>query len=208
MTYAVLKKVLRSFAMLLLAGIIIGIWHHEDTLVAVFLALVTLPLLWQTAKKIDNPYTFLLLSAGMIITGFLGVQAELYGIEHGHWSYHDLPDHRHFAHWLPFAWALAFLFLYRLEASLIELLSVRSFKIKLLLTLLISAVLPTWGEVIAINMGVWTYSWPWQFLGVPLLAIVLLMLFHTLIFILFTLLCKKLQIADPVWNNGRYNEPS
>ena len=60
------------------------------------------------------------------------------------------------------------------------------------------------GEIITINLGVWTYTLPLQLFGVPLLAIFLLILFHTTIFLFFTYLCKKLNIYNPVFNNKHY----
>ena len=64
----------------------------------------------------------------------------------------------------------------------------------------VSATLPTWGEIITIYLGVWTYHWPYKFMGVPLLAIILLMVFHMSIFMLYSFYCRKNNIINPVFN--------
>ena len=69
-----------------------------------------------------------------------------------------------------------------------------------LLALLIAMVFPTLGEIVVINLGAWTYHWPLQLLGVPLLAIVLLMIFHTGVNFLLLVICKRLKINNVVFS--------
>lgn len=185
--------------MLVIAGGLIGLFHHRDDLVALILVLLMPLLLWRQIKTRQSPYQKTIIISGMLLTGFLGTLGEIWGVSYGHWAYHNLSDGRAFPYWLPLAWMLAFLFLYRVEAAFIAQLGLRSLKSKLILAVTLSTILPTWGEIITINLGVWTYHWDYQLLGVPLLAIILLMLFHTAIYLLFTLLCHRLGIDDPVF---------
>ncbi len=195
-----LSRVFRAFIMLLIAGGLIGLLHHQDGLIAIVLALLIPLLFWRVVKTQHYPQQKLIIAGGVLLTGLLGTAGEVWGVTYGHWAYHDLSGGRHFPYWLPFAWMLAFIFLYRLEASFISLLGLKTLKSKLILAATISTLLPTWGEIITINLGVWTYYWEYQLLGVPLLAIFLLMVFHTGIYLLFTAICQRWDINDPVFS--------
>ena len=192
-------RVGKAFLMLLIAGGLIGLLHPYDALVAGILALNMILITWSMYRKSPSTSRAAILIGGSLLTGVLGVKVELWGIQNGYWEYHDLSNGRHFAYWLPFAWMLAFLFLYRVEEYFIRRLALTCLKKKLLLAAIVSAVLPTWGEIVAINLGVWTYSWDYQLLGVPLLAILLLSLFHTAIFLFLTVTVRKLQVEDIVF---------
>jgi len=195
-------KALRAFVMLFIFGAMIGYLHQQDVLVAAILAATTVLMYGLTYRQKPSAQRGYILLAGALVTGVGGVMAEWWGIHYGYWAYHDLPDGRHFAMWLPFAWMAAFTFLYRLEAYFINFFNLTRLKDKLILAATIAIIFPTWGEIVAIYFGVWSYSWDYQILGVPLLAIALLMVFHTLIFLIFTLYCKKHQIYDDVFNRA------
>ncbi|MDH5784937.1 MAG: hypothetical protein OEZ16_04915 [Chromatiales bacterium] len=197
---AALKRVARAFFALSLAGAIIGLFHQYDLVVSIILAIVTPFFVINTLKRHPHTSVKILIPIGTVVTGSLGLLAEHWGIHNGHWIYHDLSDNREYAYWLFFAWALAFVFLYRVEASLIEHWKINTFRKKLLLVIVVSTILPTWGEIVAINLGTWTYSWEYQFFGVPALAILLLTLFHTGIFLLFYSICRIFKIDNPVFN--------
>ena len=190
--------------MLLAAGALIGIFRSEDAAVAGLLGLLVLPLtyLQLTRHKHSTGRRTVLLS-GILLSGLFGIQVELWGIGNGHWQYHDLADGRSFPYWLPFAWMLAFIFLYRLEMDLIRLLKLDSVQKKFALAVVLSVTFPTWGEIITINLGVWTYHWPHQFFGVPLLAMGLLVIFHVGVFALLTVACRLGRIDDPVFGPTR-----
>lgn len=134
----------------------------------------------------------------MVITGCCGVIAEKWGISNSYWEYHNLEGERDFPYWLPFAWALSFAFIYRVERTIIEIHNIKSFKSKLILASLIAITFPVIGEIITINLGVWTYNWPAQVFGVPVYAILSLVFLHTAINLLMVLICKKMKIKDPV----------
>ena len=191
-------RMFRAFLTLLLVGLFIGVFHHNDVMVASVLAIMT-PLYFYRivrAKKINN---ILVLLFGTLLSGMLGVQVEVWGISNGYWAYHDLPNERDFAYWLPFAWAMAFIYLYRLEESFIRILGLRLLRTKILVVAICAAILPTWGEIVVINLGTWSYYWPYQFFGVPMLAILLLMVFHVSIYAMLTFICRVFSIEDLVF---------
>lgn len=194
------KILAKSLLKLILAGFFIGIFHAFDAWVGLALAIY---LLYSLAKKwrfnADDKYVYL---TGTLLGGFLGVCCEWWGIYYNHWEYHDLGQ-RTFPYWLPFAWALAFTFIYQLEKDLFRSLGLQGTAEKIILTVLIAMIFPTIGEIITIQLGVWTYSWPYQVFGVPLLAIFLLVIFHTGVNYLMVLTCTRLG-----WENEVFNPPN
>ncbi|WP_232835041.1 hypothetical protein [Pleomorphovibrio marinus] len=187
----------KNLLKILLAGVFIGALHHLDFAVGGFLAIYLGYSLYKGWK--NDPEEGRVLLTGAIISGALGVCCELWGIYFGHWEYHDLGQ-REFPAWLPFAWALAFTFIYRLEKNLFSAMRLTNDKHKWLLALLVVMIFPTLGEIITINMGVWTYNWPLQLFGVPLLAIFLLMVFHSGVNLLMTWICKYRSWPNEVFN--------
>lgn len=200
-----LKKLLfiffRPFLSLLIFGLIIGYFHEYDFFLLLFLSISFLYRFSKDIKINSEKNKVFILLAGTIISGTLGVLAELWGIENGYWLYYDLSDSRQFPYWLPLAWGLTFMFFYRIEESILKVIDINTLKSKLLMLVCLSAILPTFGEIITIYLGVWTYTWPLQIFGVPLLAIFLLVIFHTTIFFFFTFICKKFDIQNKVFNN-------
>jgi hypothetical protein len=188
----------KNLIKLCIAGAIIGTLHSQDTFVAIILfvyMVLTIGKKW--VQKSDERYVYLI---GLIISSALGVLCELWGIYFGYWEYHDLPGGRTFPHWLPLAWGLAFTYIYKIERQLFSLIPTSGWWLKFSLTLLVAMIFPTIGEIITINLGVWTYSWPYQIWGVPLLAIFLLMVFHTGVNFLMTLIYQLNRWQDPVFN--------
>ena len=94
---------------------------------------------------------------------------------------------------------LAFDYLYKVERKLIPFLSNPSQKNKILLAILLSLILPAFGEMITIYLGVWTYYWPYQLLGVPLYAFLCLVFVHMLVYVLMNTICKRYKIEDIVF---------
>ncbi|MFO7824550.1 MAG: hypothetical protein R6V72_11485 [Cyclobacterium sp.] len=188
----------KNILKLTLAGLFIGFLYPQDDWVALFLAAY---LVYSLVKKwkatAEDKYIYLI---GTILSGLLGVCCELWGIYFGYWEYHDLGSGRTFPYWLPFAWALAFTFIYQLEKELFLLTGVKQLSGKIIITLLVAMIFPTYGEIITINMGVWTYTWPYQILGVPLLAILLLIIFHTGLNFLMVLCCRYFGWKNEVFN--------
>jgi hypothetical protein len=138
-----------------------------------------------------------ILLLGMLLTGMGGIMAEQWGVSNQYWEYHKVA--RELPLWLPFAWALAFYFLYRVEVGLIENIKQKTLQNKLFIAIVLSLIIPAVGEMITINLGVWTYYWQYQILGVPLLAFACLLGFHMLVYLILHLLCKTLKINDLVF---------
>ncbi len=191
------KILAKSLLKLILAGFFIGIFHSFDAWVGLVLALYlvyTLVKKWRLHADDKNVF-----ATGALIGGVLGVCCEGWGIYFNHWEYHDLGQ-RSFPYWLPFAWALAFTFVYQLEKDLFRSLGLQRAGEKIILTLLVAMIFPTIGEIITIQLGVWTYAWPYQVFGVPLLAIFLLVVFHTGVNYLMVLICRQMGWKNEVFN--------
>ncbi|ARV05266.1 hypothetical protein BTO04_00515 [Polaribacter sp. SA4-10] len=192
-----LKEILKALVKLIIAGILIGVLKKQDAIIAV---LLILKIIHNIYKEIIQPKTNKnwLLLAGMLLTGFGGIVGETWGVANGYWEYHEVT--RELPLWLPFAWMLAFHYLYKLERNLIPLLVKQTQKNKILLAILLALILPAFGEVITIYLGVWTYYWPYQILGVPLYAFICLVFVHMLVYTILHFICKKYKINDIVFN--------
>lgn len=178
------------------AGLLIGFLKSHDILIAILLGLKVLFNIYFNIIKPKEFKNWILL-VGMIITGIGGLIGETWGVRNGYWTYHNVE--RILPMWLPFAWMLAFYFLYKLESKLILTLSNPSFKNKIILAFFIALVFPALGEMITIELGVWTYYWPYQILGVPVYAFACLVGLHMFIYFLLHILCKSLKIKDTVF---------
>lgn len=172
--------------------------HDQDFVVAIILALYASLSIGK--KFLANSSDRSVYLIGFLLSAALGVVCELWGIYFGHWEYHDLPGTRELPYWLPFAWGLAFTYIYKIEKDLIDQLHIYSTNGKIMLALFAAMIFPTIGEMITIYLGVWTYQWPYQIFGVPLLAIFLLMVFHTGVNFLMSVICRKTGWSDPVFN--------
>lgn len=192
----------RPFISLLIIGSIIGYFHQYDFLLLVLLVCIFVYRFYKDAMINSEKTKAYILFFGSLISGFLGVLAELWGIENGYWLYYDLSNNRQFPYWLPLAWGLTFMFFYRIEESILKVIQTDSLKTKLIMVVALSAILPTFGEIITIQLGVWTYTWSYQIFGVPALAILLLVIFHSSIFFTFLFICKKYNIQNKVFNNN------
>jgi len=197
-TSGISRVLIKSFVKLTLAGLLIGFFHAYDFWIGLLLALyLVYSIIKRWQRNAEDKMVFL---TGTLLGGIFGVCCELWGIYYGYWEYHDLSFNRSFPYWLPFAWALAFTFIYQLEKDLFRVLAVSKMSTKIILSLIVAMIFPTYGEIITINLGVWTYSWPFQVFGVPLLAIFLLVVFHTGVNFLMVLICKQFGWKNPVFN--------
>jgi len=190
--------VVKNLLKLCLAGAMIGLLHTHDGWVALILASYMLMTVGKKfAQKSDDRFIYL---TGLVISAILGVFCELWGIYFGYWEYHNLTKGREFPFWLPFAWGLAFTYIYKIEKQLVLSVPIEGIWGKLIMALTVAMIFPTIGEIITINLGVWTYSWPYQIFGVPLLAIFLLMVFHSGVNLLMAFICRRNDWKDPVFN--------
>lgn len=197
---SILYVSVRAVVLLFLSGAVIGFFHQTDWVVALICLIRILYFVFFNAPKTIDYSTLKVVYLGMAITTVLGVAAELLGIYFGFWEYHDLSGNRTFPYWLPLMWGLSFLFLFRIESRLIRLIKITHFSQKLFITAIVAFTLPTIGEIVAINLGVWTYyDMGPQLLGVPYLAMLLLMILHTGIFTFLTYVCKIKKIEAPIF---------
>jgi hypothetical protein len=190
-------EILKALLKLIIAGILIGVLKKHDAIIAVLLLLKIAHNIYKEIIKPKTNKNWLLL-IGMLLTGFGGIVGETWGVNNGFWEYHKVT--RALPLWLPFAWMLAFHYLYKLERNLIPLLTKKTQKNKIILAIVLALILPAFGEVITIYLGVWTYYWPYQILGVPLYAFICLVFVHMLVYLILHLVCKKYKINDVVFN--------
>jgi len=137
---------------------------------------------------------------GVSLTSLLGIICESWGVSNQYWSYHNLDGNREFPYWLPVAWAWAFAFIYSVEKQIIQIKNIHSTSSKVGLAMVIAMIFPTIGEMVVINLGAWSYHWPLQFFGVPLLAIFLLIVFHVGISFLMAIILRRFKIDNVVFS--------
>lgn len=191
-----LAELLKGIAKLIVAGVFIGYLKEYDLIIALILVAKLTHNVYKDIIKPKNKNWLLLI--GMLLTCFGGIVGETWGVANGYWQYHEVS--RELPLWLPFAWMYAFYFLYKLELKLIPLLKNKSQKNKIILALILALILPAFGEVITIQLGVWTYYWPYQLFGVPLYAFICLVFVHMLVYTILHYFCKKYNIKDLVYN--------
>lgn len=191
-----LIEIAKALLKLILAGVIIGVFKKFDAILAVLLVLKVLQNCYYEIIKPQTNKNWILL-IGMVLTGFGGIVGETWGVLNGFWEYHEVT--RKLPLWLPFAWMLAFHYLYKLERNLIPLLTHQTQKNKIILAIILALILPAFGEVITIQLGVWTYYWPYQILGVPLYAFICLVFVGMLVYTILHFICKKYYWKDTVF---------
>ena len=190
-----LKEILIAIIKLCIAGFLIGFLKSYDAIIAVILVLKILHIIYK--KIIITQTKNWILLIGMILTGFGGILGENWGVLNDYWKYHEVS--RELPLWLPFAWMLAFYFLYSIESRMITFLKNKTMSNKLIIAFWLSLFVPAFGEVITINLGVWTYYWPYQVFGVPLYAFICLVFVHMLVYGILSFICKKWKIKDIVF---------
>ena len=192
---AFLTEILKALVKLTIAGFLIGFLKQYDLILAILLVLKIMHVIYKNIVKSEAKNWILLI--GMILTGFGGILGEFWGVSNQYWEYHEVS--RDLPLWLPFAWMLAFYFLYRIESGLIPYLKNKNIKNKLIIAFWLSLIIPAFGEIITINLGVWTYYWPYQIFGVPIYAFACLVFVHMLVYLILSSICKKWKINDIVF---------
>ena len=190
-----LIEILKAFIKLCIAGFLIGFLKSYDAIIAIILFLKILHIIYKNIIIASTKNWILLI--GMIVTGFGGIVGEKWGVSNNYWEYHEVS--KELPLWLPFAWMLAFYFLYSIESRLIAFLKNKTISNKLIIAFWLSLLVPAFGEVITINLGVWTYYWPYQIFGVPLYAFICLVFVHMLVYGILSFICKKWKINDIVF---------
>lgn len=186
--------ILKGILKLIVAGVFIGILKEYDFIIAMVLAIKIFHTIYKELIQPTNKNWLLLI--GMLLTGFGGIIGETWVVTKGYWQYHKVL--RELPLWLPFAWMLAFHYLYKMERNLIPLLTHQTQKNKVVLAGILALLLPAFGEIITIYLGVWTYYWPYQILGIPLYAFVCLVFVHMFVYTILHFVCKKYKINDVV----------
>ena len=190
-----LIEILKAIIKLCIAGFLIGFLKSYDAIIAIILFLKILHVIYKNIIIAKTKNWILLI--GMIVTGFGGMVGENWGVGNNYWEYHEVS--KELPLWLPFAWMLAFYFLYSIESRLITFLKNKTISNKLIIAFWLSLLVPAFGEVITINLGVWTYYWPYQIFGVPLYAFICLVFVHMLVYGILSFICKKWKINDIVF---------
>ena len=190
-----LLEILKAIIKLCIAGFLIGFLKSYDAIIAIILFLKILHVIYKNIITAETKNWILLI--GMIVTGFGGMVGENWGVGNNYWEYHEVS--KELPLWLPFAWMLAFYFLYSIESRLIAFLTNKTISNKLIIAFWLSLLVPAFGEVITINLGVWTYYWPYQIFGVPLYAFICLVFVHMLVYGILSFICKKWKINDIVF---------
>lgn len=190
-----LLEILKAFIKLCIAGLLIGLLKSYDLIIALILLIKIFHVVYKNViiSKIKN----WILLYGMSLTGLAGMIGENWGVSNAYWEYHKVS--RELPLWLPFAWMLAFYFLYSIESRLITYLEYKTIKNKLIIAFWLSLLVPAFGEIITINLGVWTYYWPYQLFGVPLYAFMCLVFVHMIVYGILAFVCKKKKINDVVF---------
>jgi hypothetical protein len=191
-----LIEILKAIIKLCIAGFLIGFLKSYDAIIAIILFLKILHIIYKNIIIASTKNWILLI--GMIVTGFGGIVGENWGVSNNYWEYHEVS--KELPLWLPFAWMLAFYFLYSIESKLIAFLKNKTISNKLIIAFWLSLLVPAFGEVITINLGVWTYYWPYQIFGVPLYAFICLVFVHMLVYGILSFICKKWKINDIVFS--------
>jgi hypothetical protein len=191
-----LIEILKAIIKLRIAGFLIGFLKSYDAIIAIILFLKILHIIYKNIIIARTKNWILLI--GMIVTSFGGIVGEKWGVSNNYWEYHEVS--KELPLWLPFAWMLAFYFLYSIESKLIAFLKNKTINNKLIIAFWLSLLVPAFGEVITINLGVWTYYWPYQIFGVPLYAFICLVFVHMLVYGILSFICKKWKINDIVFS--------
>ena len=189
---AITKHIITAILKISIIGVFIGYFHQYHQIIAV---LVAAKVIYELVSKVILKNNRVLLM-GMLITGAIGSVSEHIGVTYGYWEYHDVTNY--IPYWVPFAWMSAFTFLYKLESRVFPLLTNK--KSRLIYTASFILLFPTLGEIITINLGVWTYHIPYKILGIPLLAIFGLCVIHTGVDAFLKHFSKKYNLADVVYN--------
>ena len=188
-------EILKAIIKLCIAGLLIGLLKSFDLFIALILITKIIHVVFKNiiTSKAKN----WILLYGMLLTSLAGMIGENWGVNNAYWEYHKVS--RELPLWLPFAWMLAFYFLYSIESRLIHYLKFKTIKDKLILAFWLSLLVPAFGEIITINLGVWTYYWPYQLFGVPIYAFMCLVFVHMIVYGILAFICKKQKINDIVF---------
>jgi hypothetical protein len=185
------------------AGVAIGLFKEYDLILAILVAAYILKVFYQQIISRKNKEWILFI--GMVTTGTLGIIAEKWGVYNHYWEYHDLTENRQLPYWLPFAWMYAFKIIYDLEKKIVEILKIKKISQKIIIAILITAFFPVFGEIVTVYLSVWTYYWPYQILGIPLYAVLCLVILHMFVNCILYFIAHKYKIQNTLFNPEKKN---
>lgn len=183
------------FGLLLFSGWLLGYFHDRQWVLFTILATVGTAYLWHQFSINIQKGAYKLV--GFLLTSMLGTSCELWGTYNEYWIYHDIPANQLIPVWIPVAWGFTYFAFHLFEKSISQLVQGR--KLTLFAFGFISLVLPTIGEYIPIYMHVWTYQWPYQFMGVPILASLGIWTVHIVVFFTMAHLNKRYAFEQQVY---------
>ena len=177
-----LLKVITEFCIISIllagAGFLLGSLHaHQWILFTVLVIILVVGMRMLFIRFKVGAYYKLI---GFFMTACIGTACEFWGTYHHYWTYHLIPSYQLIPVWIPIAWGYTFFVSYLYERCVFKLAANRAQKLFWLL--LVSIFFPTVGEYIPVYMNVWTYHWPYQVMGVPLLASAGLSTIHLLVY--------------------------
>ena len=194
-------QVIYTLVRIIIAAVLISAFKHYHIIIgSLFLGLLIFSFIRSYRKNNLDKSAFWLSTFGTMFTLISGWIVEIWGTTYGHWTYLDLPENINIPFWVPFAWGLAYKAIYRVELALLKYFST-PFEKWLYCVILPAMALPVIGEIIVIYFGTWTYSCQPQYLGMPLLAVVLLGIFHVCIFLSMCKISQYFSIKDPVYSS-------
>jgi len=179
---SIIKPFLVALLKFCIGGVIIGWFHYYPNLLALILFGFVLR---RYLKDASNPIFVekkLKIILGIIFSFTLGAFSEWLGTEHGWWIYHYFADATiKVPPWVPFAWVIVYQIFFGLEEKWLCKLDHQKRWFAILSLFLI---LPSIGEMIAMNMGTWHYTYQPQFLMMPVQAVLLIALVHLVLYFL------------------------
>lgn len=193
-------RILKVCAIVAVTGVLIGVFRQWHVLLGGLLFgfwLLYLIRRWSQ-NPADAPH-LLLAAVGMGLNLVAGTLVELWGTQNGHWTYWDLPPGVMVPFWVPVAWAWAYKVVHKVETILLESYPAEGIRKWTLFIILPSIAIPTLGELVAINLGVWSYHWQPQIWGMPPLAAALLGVFHVFVFWAMKRVCALMRVNDLVY---------
>jgi energy-coupling factor transporter transmembrane protein EcfT len=177
-----MNKILKALLLTIAGALLVGVLKESQIFLAAALLSVLLGHLVRLGIRSKSLIHVLEEAFYLITFGAMGFLTESWGTQNGHWTYHHLPAGQSVPMWVPFAWSIAAVTLGKTESYLKKSLSnsekTHQSLIRVGSMVLLGMLLPFTGESICIALGVWEYHWPFQLLGVPVFALVLLAYAH------------------------------
>ncbi|MCB0416716.1 MAG: hypothetical protein H6617_03890 [Bdellovibrionaceae bacterium] len=186
----------RSVKLFICAAILAGLKSAPEWL-ALGISLHLGGYLTRLQKKYSGQ-GFTTLLVGTVVLSLIATAGEIWGTSNQHWIYHSIGD-RTLPLWVPIAWMGAYPVIYIAELQVIQNFALTKLHQCYLASLVTAVLLGVIGEVFAVNLGVWTYTLPFQALGIPAIVLFFLAGVHTLVYGAMFLFCRTRNEFNPVY---------